>query len=125
MTTATQHLNDYFRLFDASRTDPQAMEQLLDLFIPEVEIVLNGETRYGFKDFMETFYTYNTDIKHMHEPWELQTNGTYESRWAVCGMSSAGTVYAKTGIDIARLNEDGKIVYLENVQEDKHAFSKY
>lgn len=125
MTTAIQTLNDYFRLFDASRTDPQAMEQLLDLFIPDVEIVLNGATRNGFKTFMDTFYQYNIDIKHMHEPWELQTNGTYESRWAVCGMSSQGTVYAKTGIDIARVNEEGKIVFLENVQENQDAFSKY
>lgn len=125
MTAAVQTLNDYFRLFDASRNDPQAMEQLLDLFIPDVEIVLNGAIRKGFKPFIEMFYQYNIDIKHMYEPWELQTNGTYESRWAVCGMSSEGTVYAKTGIDIARVNKEGKIIFLENVQENQDAFSKY
>ncbi|ODP29602.1 hypothetical protein PTI45_01085 [Paenibacillus nuruki] len=125
MTTAVHTLNDYFRLFDASRTDEQAMEQLLNLFITDVEIVLNGSSRKGFKNFIDMFYQYNIDIKHMHEPWELQNNGTYESRWAVCGMSSEGTVYAKTGIDIARVNEEGQIVYLENVQENQDAFSKY
>lgn len=118
-------LNDYFRLFDESRSDQKAMEHLLDLFTPDAEIVLNGVKKIGFEGFITAFYEYNIDIKHMWENWELKDNGTYETNWAVCGKSNDGKVYAKTGIDIARLNDSGKIVYLENVQSDKNAFKKY
>ncbi|WP_405154321.1 hypothetical protein [Paenibacillus sp. FSL K6-0108] len=33
-TSTTTMLNHYFRLFDASRTDERAMQDLLSLFIP-------------------------------------------------------------------------------------------
>ena len=118
-------LNNYFRLFDASRTDERAMQDLLSLFIPDAEIVLNGTSRAGFDGFMKAFYEYNSDVKHMWDRWELQLDGSYQTNWAVCGQATDGTVYAITGIDIARVNEAGQIVYLENVQSDKDAFSKY
>ncbi|KOY14733.1 polyketide cyclase [Paenibacillus xylanivorans] len=118
-------LNNYFRLFDASRTDERAMQDLLSLFTLDAEIVLNGTSRTGFAGFMKTFYEYNSDVKHMWDQWEIQPDGSYQTNWAVCGQAADGTVYAKTGIDIARLNEAGQIVYLENVQADKNAFSKY
>ncbi|SFE60862.1 hypothetical protein SAMN04487969_104143 [Paenibacillus algorifonticola] len=41
-TTHTAVLDDYFQLFDASRT-----EKLLVLFTPDVEIILNGTKRTG------------------------------------------------------------------------------
>ncbi len=118
-------LNNYFRLFDASRTDERAMQDLLSLFTPDAEIVLNGTRRTGFDGFMKVFYEYNNDVKHMWDQWELQPDGSYQTNWAVCGQAADGTVYAKTGIDIARVNEAGLIVYLENVQADQDAFSKY
>ena len=61
----------------------------------------------------------------MWDKWELQPDGSYQANWAVCGQFSDGTVYARTGIDIARLNEARQIVYLENVQADQNAFSQY
>ncbi|QDH21127.1 nuclear transport factor 2 family protein [Saccharibacillus brassicae] len=118
-------LNTYFRLFDAARTDESAMQDLLSLFVPDAEIVLNGSSRTGFEDFVRAFYAYNSDVKHMWEAWERQPDGSYRTNWAVCGHSAEGKVYAKTGIDIARLNEQGKIVYLENVPTDKEAFGRY
>ncbi|QGQ97729.1 nuclear transport factor 2 family protein [Paenibacillus psychroresistens] len=120
-----QILDDYFRLFDDSRSDHKAKEQLLDLFTPDAEIVLNGFKKVGFEGFINAYYENNIDVKHMWEKWELKENGTYETNWAVCGKSKDGNVYAKTGIDIAELNDDGKIIYLENVQADKNAFKKY
>ncbi|MDO7907737.1 nuclear transport factor 2 family protein [Paenibacillus sp. JX-17] len=121
----TTLLNNYFRLFDASRTDERAMQDLLSLFTPDAEIVLNGTRRTGFTDFIKAFYEYNADVKHMWDQWELQPDGSYKTNWAVCGQAADGKVYAKTGIDIARVNEAGQIIYLENVQADKDAFSKY
>ncbi|UPK43705.1 nuclear transport factor 2 family protein [Paenibacillus pabuli] len=124
-TSTTTMLNHYFRLFDASRTDERAMQDLLSLFTPDAEIVLNGTSRTGFDGFMKAFYEYNSDVKHMWDQWKLQPDGSYQTNWAVCGQAADGTVYAKTGIDIARVNEAGQIVYLENVQADQDAFSKY
>lgn len=121
----TTTLNNYFRLFDASRTEQRAMDDLLSMFTPDAEIVLNGTTRTGFEGFMKAFYEYNSDVKHMWDQWELQPDGSYRTNWAVCGQAADGTVYARTGIDIARLNEAGKIVYLENIQEDPNAFRNY
>lgn len=118
-------LNNYFRLFDASRTDARAIEDLLSLFTADAEIVLNGTSRRGFEGFMKAFYEYNMDVKHMWDGWVLQPDGSYQTNWAVCGQAADGTVYAKTGIDIARVNDEGQIMYLENVQDDKDAFSKY
>ena len=48
-------LNNYFRLFDASRTDKRAMRDLLSLFTPDAEIVLNGTSHTGFEGFMKAF----------------------------------------------------------------------
>ena len=45
----TTLLNNYFRLFDASRTDGRAMEDLLSLFTSDAEIVLNGTSRRDLK----------------------------------------------------------------------------
>ena len=118
-------LNTYFRLFDAARTDESAMNDLLSLFTQDAEIVLNGTSRTGFDGFMKAFYEYNRDVKHMWDGWVLQADDSYHTNWAVCGQTSEGAVYAKTGVDIARLNADGKIVYLENVPTDKDAFGKY
>ena len=118
-------LNKYFRLFDASRTEDTAMNDLLSLFTEDAEIVLNGHSRTGFEDFVKAFHANNQDIKHMWDGWKLQDDGTYHTNWAVCGKASNGAVYAQTGVDIARLNADGKIMYLENKPTDKNAFSTY
>ncbi|NOU69129.1 nuclear transport factor 2 family protein [Paenibacillus sp. LMG 31461] len=119
------NLNEYFDLFDQSRTDVYAMERLLQLFTPDAVIVLNGATRIGFESFMKAFYTNNSDVKHMWEKWEPQPDGSYVSNWAVCGKTVAGKVYALTGIDIAKLDNEGKIKYLENVPTDKNALKTY
>lgn len=118
-------LEQYFTLFDASRTDQEARNQLLKLFTADADIVLNGVHKVGFEGFITMFYEHNSDIKHMWDSWELQEDGSYHANWAVCGKTTSGQVYAKTGIDIAKLNETGQIIYLENVQEDKSAFQKY
>ncbi len=118
-------LNTYFRLFDAARTDESAMNDLLSLFTEDAEIVLNGNSRKGFEDFVRAFYVHNRDVKHMWDGWVLQADGSYHTNWAVCGQTSEGAVYAKTGVDIARFNADGKIAYLENMPTDKDAFGKY
>lgn len=119
------NLNEYFDLFDQSRTDVNAMERLLKLFTPDAVIVLNGVTRIGFEGFMKAFYANNSDVKHMWEKWEHQSDGSYVSNWAVSGKTVAGKVYALTGIDIAKLDDEGKIKYLENVPNDKNALRTY
>ncbi|ETT36260.1 nuclear transport factor 2 family protein [Paenibacillus amylolyticus] len=118
-------LNNYFRLFDASRTDDRAMKDLLSLFTQNAEIVSNGSSCTGFEVVIKTFYEYNKDIKHMSDAWVLQPDGSYRTNWAVCGQAVDGTVYAKAGIDIMRVNESGQIVYLKNVQTTEDAYNEY
>ncbi|MGG0821484.1 nuclear transport factor 2 family protein [Paenibacillus turicensis] len=118
-------LNNYFRLFDASRTDDRAMQDLLSLFTEDVEVISNGNSRTGFDVVIKTIYEYNKDIKHMWDAWVLQPDGSYKTNWAVCGQAKDGTVFTKEGIDIMRLNEEGKIIYMKNVQTTEEAYSEY
>ncbi|WP_342603868.1 nuclear transport factor 2 family protein [Peribacillus sp. FSL E2-0159] len=119
-------LNDYFYLFDQAGQDSNAMDELLSLFSPDVVIVLNGAKQIGFETFIKAFYENNSEVKHMYENWELKNNGEYyETNWAVCGKTSSGKVYALSGIDRAKLDQHGKIVYLENIPSDKNIFNKY
>lgn len=118
-------LNNYFRLYDASRTNDRAMEDLLSLFTQDAEIVSSRGSRKGFEGVIKTFYENNKDIKHMWDSWVLQSDGSYRTNWAVCGQAADGTVYAKAGIDIVRMNDAGQIVYLKNVQTTEEAYSEY
>ena len=118
-------LNRYFDLFDASRTDEQAFEDLLSLFTTDITFVLNGQPQHGidaWKQFVRYVFTANQDIKHMYAGWEETTPGTYETRWAVCGKRADGSVFTQDGKDIARLDENGRIAYLENVPDDPTMF---
>ena len=60
------------------------------------------------------------------EGWK-KVGGTdyYETSWAVCGKRSSGTVFVQTGKDIAKLDDKGKIVYLENIQDNTDMFKFY
>ncbi|WP_339253307.1 nuclear transport factor 2 family protein [Paenibacillus sp. FSL P2-0136] len=131
-TTNAQHtdknitmLNNYFRLYDASRTDDRAMHDLLSLFTQDAEIVSGGRSRTGFEVVIKTFYEHNKDIKHMWDAWVLQPDGSYLTNWAVCGQAADGTVYAKAGIDIMRVNDMGQIMYLKNVQTTEEEYSEF
>ncbi|UNL87030.1 nuclear transport factor 2 family protein [Priestia koreensis] len=124
-----ENLQRYFGLFDESRTSTQAMEDLFSLFSDDMSFVLNGDRKEGiesWKMFMKMFYEYNSDIKHMFEGWErVEGTDQYQTKWAVCGKKKTGEVFTQEGIDIARLDESGKICYLENVPADSAAFQQY
>lgn len=122
-------LDRYFDLFDASRTDEQAFSDLVSLFSDDITFVLNGQEQHGieaWKNFVRMVFTANQDIKHMYEAWLPSADGdTFETRWAVCGKRADGTVFTQDGTDIARLDADGKIVYLANVPDDAKMFNNY
>ncbi|ELK46588.1 nuclear transport factor 2 family protein [Halobacillus sp. ACCC02827] len=123
------NLDKYFDLFDRSRTSEEAMEELNGLFTDDMVFVLNGSRKQGldqWKLFMKQVFTNNTDIKHMYEGWEkVEGTDAYETRWAVCGKLANGKVYTQTGKDIARLDEAGRISYLENVPDQQDLFQGY
>ncbi|MDN4524654.1 nuclear transport factor 2 family protein [Fictibacillus fluitans] len=124
-----ENLNRYFDLFDQSRTSQKAMEELNHLFTEDMEFVLNGDKKSGignWKLFMERVFAANSDIKHMFEGWKKTADtDQYETRWAVCGKTASGKVYTQTGKDIAKLNNEGKIIYLENVPDNTELFQTY
>lgn len=122
-------LDRYFLLFDEARTSKSAKEELISIFSEDMSFVLADHVKNGigeWKKFLDLIYTNNVDIKHMHEGWKFNKNtNRYEARWAVCGKSKEGKVYTQLGVDIAELNEDGKIKYLENVPDNSQLFKEY
>ncbi|WP_285767080.1 nuclear transport factor 2 family protein [Peribacillus sp. SI8-4] len=124
-----ENLEKYFDLFDQSRTSETAMEELTSLFTDDIVFVLNGHEKTGIENwklFVKTVFKENSDIKHMFEGWKkAEGSDLFETPWAVCGKRSSGTVFTQTGKDIARLNNEGKICYLENVPDNTNMFASY
>ena len=124
-----ENLEKYFTLFDESRISPKARLELINIFSENMSFVLNGYEKNGieeWKNFLDLIFTNNIDIKHMHEGWKfIKETKRYETRWAVCGKRKDGTVYTQLGKDIAELDEDGKIKYLENVPDNSGIFNVY
>ncbi|MGE6376664.1 nuclear transport factor 2 family protein [Peribacillus muralis] len=124
-----KNLEKYFDLFDQSRTSEQAIDELVSLFSDDIVFILNGHEKKGIENwklFVKMIFQENSDIKHMFEGWKkVEGTDLFETPWAVCGKRSSGTVYTQTGKDIARLNDDGKISYLENVPDNANMFANY
>ncbi|MGF9889169.1 nuclear transport factor 2 family protein [Priestia megaterium] len=124
-----ENLNRYFDLFDQSRTSEQAFEELVGLFSDDIIFVLNGHEKKGIENwklFVKMVFKENADIKHMFEGWKaVEGTDKFETPWAVCGKRASGSVFTQTGKDIAKLDENGKISYLENVPDDTNMFDTY
>ncbi|WP_441296189.1 nuclear transport factor 2 family protein [Staphylococcus sp. NAM3COL9] len=119
-------LDNYFILFDESRYSDESFEKLNNLFSENIVFVLNGKSFTGkdeWKQFVKSVYKTNKDLKHMHNGWVKNNDGAFETQWVICGKRFESGVYTQEGIDIARLDNDGKIVYLENKPKDKQLFS--
>jgi hypothetical protein len=124
-----EYLEKYFRLFDESRTSEKAREDLINIFTEDINFVLNGYKSTGidqFKRFVDSINTNNLDLKHMYEGWNfIEETGRYETRWAVCGKTKDGTVYAHLGKDVVELDGNGKIKYIENIPDNSNLFNSY
>ncbi|MEN0642567.1 nuclear transport factor 2 family protein [Alkalicoccobacillus gibsonii] len=123
------NLNKYFDLFDQSRTSEQAFNNLINLFSEDITFILNGKKKEGihnWKAFVTKIYEENVDLKHMYEGWlSVEGTDTYQTNWAICGKHKSGKVYTQTGKDIAKLNDQGEICYLENVPDNTDLFKGY
>ncbi|MDY8093404.1 nuclear transport factor 2 family protein [Paenibacillus polymyxa] len=124
-------LEDYFHYYDLAKDDEKSRERLISLFSEKIEFVLNGDRKQGmnsWKSFLNMFSEGSLEIKHMYEGWKPvpREPDTYQTKWAaVCGKKATGEVYTLTGVDKARLDAEGKIVYLENIPDTANAFDKY
>ncbi|MCE4979506.1 nuclear transport factor 2 family protein [Mammaliicoccus sciuri] len=119
-------LDEYFILFDEARYSEESFHKLNELFHDDIEFVLNKKTFKGkeaWKQFVKNVYTTNKDLKHMHNGWTQNEDGSYETDWAICGNRYETGVYTQEGKDIARLDANGKIIYLENQPKDDQLFS--
>ncbi|EOT46501.1 MULTISPECIES: nuclear transport factor 2 family protein [Enterococcus] len=119
-------LDDYFARFDDARQGAAQKEALHELFSEELVFVLNGQEIKGksnWRAFIDKVYQSNEQLVHMYNGWEQQEDGTYQTRWAICGKRFETGVYTEEGMDIARLDDQGKIVYLENVPDNTAFFS--
>jgi hypothetical protein len=124
-----ENLNRYFDLFDQSRTSEKAFEELVSLFSDDIVFVLNGHEKQGIENwklFVKMVFKENADIKHMFEGWKaVESTAMFETPWVVCGKRASGSVFAQMGKDIAKLDDSGKISYLENVPDDTNMFDTY
>lgn len=124
-----EFLEKYFTLFDESRISEKARLELISIFSKDMCFVLDGHKKEGIEEwenFLDLIFANNSDIKHMYEGWKfVEETKTYETRWAVCGKRKDGTVYTQIGKDIAKLDEHGKIKYLENIPNDSALFNSY
>lgn len=121
-----QILDNYFKLFDEARYNEESFQQLTDLFSDDIVFVLNGKSFQGkaaWQNFVRSVYQTNKDLKHMHNGWVKQEDGSFQTQWAICGKRFESGVYTQEGLDIARINENGKIAYLENKPNDTQLFS--
>ncbi|MCG7337858.1 nuclear transport factor 2 family protein [Staphylococcus sp. ACRSN] len=120
-------LDAYFKLFDESRLSEESFDGLVALFSEDITFVLNGQAYHGieaWKQFVRKVFEINSDLKHMYDGWIENEDGSYQTRWAVCGKRYETGVYTQEGIDIAKLDSDNKISYLENKPNDSGLFSE-
>lgn len=121
-----QILDDYFILFDEARYSEESFQQLTNLFSDDIVFVLNGKSFQGktvWQNFVRSVYQTNKDLKHMHNGWIKQEDGSFQAQWAIYGNRFKSGDYTQEGVDIARINENGKIAYLENKPNDAQLFS--
>lgn len=110
-------LDNYFKLFDEAKESEESFNKLNALFSDDITFVLNGRTFNGknaWENFVKQVFGSNKELKHMYNGWEQNEDGTYATKWAICGNRYKTGVYTQEGIDIARLDINGKIIYLEN-----------
>lgn len=114
-------LDSYFKLFDEANNSEEKFDQLNNLFSDDITFVLNGSAYKGkdaWKSFVIQVYSTNKELKHMYNGWQQNDDGSYSTKWAICGNRYKTGVYTQEGTDIARLDNDGKIVYLENCPDN-------
>lgn len=110
-------LDNYFKFFDEAKESEESFNKLNALFSDDITFVLNGRTFNGknaWENFVKQVFASNKELKHMYNGWELNEDGTYATKWAICGNRYETGVYTQEGIDIAKLDSEGKIIYLEN-----------
>ena len=104
----------YFESWDAALFSESAYEDLMNLFAEDVLVntplgEASGKEVVGF-GIRETLKNY-VSMKHI---WNAkETDQGFQATWAVAHELKSGEMHAAVGIDIMRLDEDGKIAYLE------------
>lgn len=110
-------LDNYFKFFDEAKESEESFNKLNALFSDDITFVLNGRTFNGknaWENFVKQVFASNKELKHMYNGWEQNEDGTYATKWAICGNRYETGVYTQEGIDVAKLDSNGKIIYLEN-----------
>ncbi|MEH7351350.1 hypothetical protein [Gottfriedia acidiceleris] len=75
---------------------------------------------------MNAVFKDKLEIKHMFEGWtKVEATKLYDTNWVVCEKKRSRKVFTQTGKDIAKLNDQGKISYLENVPDDSNMFDNH
>ncbi|MGH4036346.1 MAG: hypothetical protein ACRQFF_00695 [Sphaerochaeta sp.] len=104
----------YFTLWDSALLDESAFNDLIGLFAEDVVVQASqGEVKgkdtlaFGIRETLKNYFS----MKHV---WNAKnTDNGLKATWAVVHELKTGEMHAAVGVDIIKLNEFGKIKYLE------------
>lgn len=110
--------DQYFTLWDESLTEEAAYHKLMDLFAEDVVVLApHGDSvqEVKGKDLlgMGIKATLGNYVSMQHIWTAKETDTGFQANWAVVHQLKAGAMHAAVGIDIIKLDESGKIKYLE------------
>ncbi len=108
-------MDRYFELSDVAGNDKNAFQELIDLFSDQAVFHSADGAKMSEKkeieDFFMNFFNKNVILKHVWVTTEVE-NGL-ETSWAVVGKRIDGSIFALKGVDVAELNNNGKIISLK------------
>ncbi|MFN5855879.1 MAG: nuclear transport factor 2 family protein [Pseudanabaenaceae cyanobacterium] len=108
-------LDTYFELSDRAIQDESALQELVDLFADDAEILPSGADKVKGKANIEQLYRrfFNT-YEGVQRVWQTRrTEQGIEATWAIAGKKNSGEIFSIRGTHIAEINEHGKIESLE------------
>lgn len=109
-------LTRYFKLSDQVEHEPINFEKLVDLFAQNAKVTTNTGTSYEglqeIRKFFQQFFQTNVSLRHIFEVQKCEDQVIVQ--WGVVGRKAqTNKIFALTGKDIAKLNNQQQIVNLK------------
>lgn len=114
-------LEQYFILSDIAGKDSNSFDKLIALFADDAIIDANdGKSYQGrgeIQEFFKHFFQNSTELKHV---WTIvESDKEIIVSWGVVGKrSETGDIFTLTGKDVARINDEQKIIYLQVIGDN-------
>lgn len=108
-------LDRYFELADRATTDEAVLPELIDLFAECAEVIPAGaDAVQGREDIARLFRQFVGTYDRLQRVWKTRvTANGIEATWAIAGWDRQGRPIALQGIHVARLDDLGKIRWMQ------------